>query len=260
MKKLALTADEEKFWDQVMNQASNERTDLDKADDNNIYRVSVTKREQKKPAAPSIRQWVRKVRYATSLSMRRAIRAITQPGRRVQFDISKNETRSYQENDNPAQIQDQGWRKGLMHLQRMTQKVAALYDSGADGHYISKNNRKQANMPAVRKSIIQVGVANGKTSQAVNITRLPFKGMSDEATRADTFDDFKNSLLSVGKFADDGITSILTKDGVTVHKEEDVLITCKGKPLLIGCRDQDRRYCIPLVQQNGKWKPRTPTK
>ena len=147
-----------------------------------------------------------------------------------------------------------------MHLQRMTQKVAALYDSGADGHYISEHDRKQANMPAMKKSTLRVGVANGKTSEAVNTTRLPFKGMSDEATRAGTFDNFKNSLLSVRKFADDGITSILTKDGVTVHKEEDVLIMCKGEPLLIGCRDQNGRYRIPLVQQNGKWKPHTHTK
>ena len=139
-----------------------------------------------------------------------------------------------------------------MHLQQMTQKVAALYDSGAGGHYISENNRKQANMSALKKSAIRVGAANGKTSEAVHTTRLPFKGMSDKATRADTFDDFKNLLFSVRKFADNGITSIFTKDGVTMHKEEDVLITCKGKPLLIGCRDQDGQYRIPLVQQNGK--------
>ena len=56
MKKLALTADETKFCDQAMNQASDEHTDPDKADDNNIHQVSVNKREQKKPAAPSIRQ------------------------------------------------------------------------------------------------------------------------------------------------------------------------------------------------------------
>ena len=36
--------------------------------------------------------------------------------------------------------------------------------------------------------------------------------------------------MSVGKTSDDGTISVLTKDGVTVHKEEDVLITCKGEP------------------------------
>jgi hypothetical protein len=44
---------------------------------------------------------------------------------------------------------------------------------------------------------------------------------------------------------------VFTKDGVTVYKEEDVLITCKGEPILIGVRDMHGRYRIPLVQQQG---------
>ena len=40
--------------------------------------------------------------------------------------------------------------------------------------------------------------------------------------------------MSVGKTADDGNLSIFTKDGVTIYKEEDVLITCKKNPILIG--------------------------
>ena len=71
------------FWDQAMNQASNERTDLDKADRTNKYQISVTKREQKKPAAPSIQQRARNARYTAAAHMRRAIRVITQPRRRV---------------------------------------------------------------------------------------------------------------------------------------------------------------------------------
>ena len=49
------------------------------------------------------------------------------------------------------------------------------------------------------------------------------------------------------------------KKGVTVHKEEDVLITCKGAPILIGKRDERGRYRIPLVQERGQWLPRHPT-
>ena len=81
-------------------------------------------------------------------------------------------------------------------------------------------------------------MANGGASNGVNATQLSFKGISDKATQVDTFDDFRNLLLSVGKFADDGNTSIFTKDGVSVHKEVDVLITCKGK-LLVGVRDKN---------------------
>jgi hypothetical protein len=66
--------------------------------------------------------------------------------------------------------------------------------------------------------------------------------------------------MSVGKTADDGTISIFTKDGVTVHKEQDVLITCKGEPILIGVRDERGRYRIPLLQQKGQWQPRKPSK
>ncbi len=66
--------------------------------------------------------------------------------------------------------------------------------------------------------------------------------------------------MSVGKVADDGNVSIFTKDGVTVHNEHDVLITCQGKSLFIGVRDQHGRYCIPLTQHRGQWQPWKPTK
>jgi hypothetical protein len=105
-----------------------------------------------------------------------------------------------------------------------------------------------------------VGVANGGRSQAKHVTNLPFKQLSSQATQADSFADFPTSLMSVGKTADDGTISIFTKDGVTVHKEQDVFITCKGEPLLIGIRDKYGRYCIPLLQQKGQWQQRHPSK
>ena len=58
------------------------------------------------------------------------------------------------------------------------------------------------------------------------VTSLPFAELSKQAAEADTFTDFSPSLLSVGKTADDGNISIFTKEGVTVHKEKDVPITC----------------------------------
>jgi len=66
--------------------------------------------------------------------------------------------------------------------------------------------------------------------------------------------------MSVGKTADDGTVSVFTKEGVNVFKEADVLITCKGEPILIGDRDSHGRYRIPLVQQRGQWQPRGPSK
>ncbi len=87
-----------------------------------------------------------------------------------------------------------------------------------------------------------VGVANGGTSQAQHITRLPFNKLSVQARQADTFQDFPTLLMSVGKTSNDGTITAFTKTGITVFKEEDVLITCKGKPILIGMRDGRGQY------------------
>ena len=89
---------------------------------------------------------------------------------------------------------------------------------------------------------------------------LTFPQLSQTAAEADTFDEFPTSLMSVGQTSDDGNVSIFTKDGVTVYKEEDVLITCKGKPILIGKRNERGRYRIPLMQNRGQWQPQQPTK
>jgi hypothetical protein len=134
------------------------------------------------------------------------------------------------------------------------------YDSGADGHYLNESDRKAARLPILRSSSKQVAVANGQISNAIHESRLPFDKLSHTATKADTFHDFPQSLMSVGKVSDDGTLSIFTKDGVSVHREEDVLITCKGAPILIGVRDDHGRYRIPLTQHKGTWQPRIPSK
>jgi hypothetical protein len=91
-------------------------------------------------------------------------------------------------------------------------------------------------------------VANGGVSQAKFVTQLPFKDLSAQAMQVDTFQDFPSLLMSVGKTANDGTISIFTKDGVTVHKETDILITCKGERILIGVHNEQGRYRIPLIQ------------
>ena len=66
--------------------------------------------------------------------------------------------------------------------------------------------------------------------------------------------------MSVDKTADDGNVYIFTKEGVTVYKEEDVLITCQRNPILIGKRNERGRYRIPLTQDHGQWLPHRITK
>jgi hypothetical protein len=101
-------------------------------------------------------------------------------------------------------------------------------------------------------------VANGGVSQATFVMQLPFKDLSAKAKQAGTFQDFPSSLMSVGKTANDGTIFFFSKNDVTVHKETDVLITCKGKPILIGVCNEQGCYRIPLIQQRGQWQPRRP--
>ena len=95
---------------------------------------------------------------------------------------------------------------------------------------------------------------------ARHVSQLPFQQLSNQAASADTFDNFPSFLMSVRKTSDNGTISIFTKDGVIVHKIQDVLITCKGGPILIGICDSKGRYCVPLMQQHGHWQPHRPSK
>ena len=147
-------------------------------------------------------------------------------------------------------------RKGVRFASKPTiatfqdeEAIMLTYDSGADGNYLSEEDRKKAGLPILRRSTKSVGVANAGTSRGKWETELPIPQLSKKAAKADSFNDFPTSLMSVGKTNDDGNVSIFTKDGVTVHKEQDVLITCKGTPILIGVRDERGRYRIPLVQR-----------
>ena len=115
-------------------------------------------------------------------------------------------------------------------------------------------------LPILQTLTQKVGIANGGTSKAKYIIQLPFQQLSAQAKQADTFQDFPTSLMSVSKTTNDGTVSVFTKEGVNVFKEEDVLITCKGKSIRIGVRDSHGRYQIPLMQQWGQWQPRGPSK
>jgi hypothetical protein len=132
--------------------------------------------------------------------------------------------------------------------------IMLTYDSGANGHYISKQDQRKAGLPILQPSTQRVGVANGGTSNAKYVIQLTFCKLSAQSMQADTFQDFPTSLMSMGKTSDNGTVSVFTKEGINSFKEEDVFITCKGKPILIGVQQ------IPLMQQQGHWQPRHPSK
>ena len=116
--------------------------------------------------------------------------------------------------------------------------VVVTYNSGANGNYLSEKDRLKAGLTILRRSTRRVGVANNGTSNGKWETTLPPPQLLKEAAKADSFDEFPTSLMSVGKTNDNGNVSIFTSDNVTVHKEEDVPITCKSAPILVGVRDK----------------------
>ena len=94
------------------------------------------------------------------------------------------------------------------------------YDSRADRNYMSEEDRAKLGLPILRKSSKRVKSANGGASTGRHVTALPFPQLSGKAAEADTFDEFKTSLMSVGKTADDGNVSVFTNEGVKVYKEK----------------------------------------
>ena len=138
--------------------------------------------------------------------------------------------------------------------------IIVTYKLGTDNNYLSKPDRERAQIPILQTLTKRVNVDNVDTRTATNVTPLPIPRLSKEAAEAHTFEDFLVSLLSIVKASYDGSVSIFIKQGVTVHKEMDVLITMKGQPAMIDKRNEHGRYQIPLVQQRGQWQLYTPTK
>ena len=227
---------ENEFFDEQITRSEDERTSLAKDDTTNAQRVMIdAAHSASSPTSLTFLQRGVNAGYNLSTKFRRAIRNL--------------------KNNNQPRVQF-ARKPDIVTFRKEEEATMVTYDSGADGHYFSEADRKSAGLPILRRSTKHVGVANGGTSSGKYVTRLPFPKLSQKAAEADTFEDFSSSLLSVGKTADDGNISIFTKEGVTVHKEEDVLITCRGEPILIGTRDERGRYRIPLQQRRGQWQPR----
>ena len=64
------------------------------------------------------------------------------------------------------------------------------YDSGADGHYLSKQDRAKLGLPIFRIPNNKVGVANDGACNVKYVTSLPFPQLSNKAAEANTFSEF----------------------------------------------------------------------
>ena len=127
--------------------------------------------------------------------------------------------------------------------------VWVTYDFGADGHYLNETDRARAGLPILKPLKKRVGVADGGVSVGTHVTHLTFPQLPHKESTADTVTYFPNSPMSVGTTSDDDTVSVFAKDGVKFYYREDVLITCKNKPILIEVRNICGCYRIPLQQR-----------
>jgi hypothetical protein len=201
------------FLDNSITQAEDERTAIAKNNTNNSKRVAIdSAHAQCNQPTIGLAQHGQNTAYHLGSAFNRTIKKLTKQ-KHVSF-AKQNEVHLFNATSTPS--------------------IMLTYDSGANGHYISKHDQRKAGLPILRPSTRRVGVANGGISNAKYVTQLPFQKLSAQSRQADTFQDFPTSLMSVGKTPDDGMVSVFMKEGIKVFKEEDVLITCKGEPILIG--------------------------
>ena len=231
-----LKEDDDLFLDQCIETVEDEKTANAKRNNNKNknWKLVVRGYNDKKPQPW---QTVRNTVYNFSTSVKRALSS----SNKVRFASKIATVCTYNKVNKPSRL----W---------------VTFDSGADAHYIREKDRRAASLPILRNSSKRVGVANGEVSQGIHETRLPIPQLPKKATKADTFNKWSSNLMSVGRVCDANTLSIFSKDGVKVYKEDDVLVTCKGKPILIGIRDDKGRYRIPLEQRKGQWRPRHPSK
>ena len=201
--------------EQYINMAENKRTEMAKSDKSNARRVAIDTAHSK-PTKPSL--------SLLQQSKKNLVRMLSAATRRLVCKITNS-------NQHCVTFAGQAM---VAEYNTKNSTVMVTYDSGADGHYLSEKDRKTVGLPIQRISAKKVSVVNGSTCKGQYVTALLFLQLSTKAVEADTFNDFPTSLMSVRKTADDGNISIFTLEGVSVNKEEDVLITCKGEAILIG--------------------------
>ncbi len=191
--------------------------DLAKNDNSNAKRkaINLSHIRQDKPNIGLLQRGRNSV-YNMSPTFNWTIKKLNKTKQHVNF-ATHNTVRLYKDQEKPLMI---------------------TYGTRSNGNYLSKKDCIKAGLSILQPSTHMVGVANGETSQAQHVTQLPFHKLSAWARQADTFQDFLTLLMSmVGKSPDNCTISVFTKTSVTVFKEEDVLITCMGKPILIGMQD-----------------------
>ena len=144
-----LAQQDDHFLKERITTAEDELTAMAKADKTEVRRQTIDKAHNQSNAKPtaSITQRARNTTYRLCTAFKRAATRLLTNKKQVTFGETLNNNKVEQAN--------------TVHL---------TYDSGADGHYVSEDDRIEACMPILRSSSKKVGVANGDTCKAKNVT------------------------------------------------------------------------------------------
>ena len=156
---------DEELIDAAITLAEDEHTVMAKSDITNLRRVTTdaahTATHKNKI---SNHQREKYVGHAIKTETRRLINSIKRDGKHVKF--RRNPTIATFYNDNGATM--------------------LTYNSGEDGHYLSKKDIKKLGLPILRVSAKKVGVANGGACNVKYVTKLSFPKISNKASEEDT--------------------------------------------------------------------------
>jgi len=149
-----LSQQDDHFLKECITTAEDERTATAKAGTTEVRQTTIDKAHDrsnadKKPAA-SIKQLAQNTTYGMCTAIKRAANQLLTNKKQVTFNLN-GETHNHNKLE----------RANTVHL---------AYNSGADGHYVSKDDRKEACMPILRSSSKKVRVANGNTCKAKHVT------------------------------------------------------------------------------------------
>ncbi len=141
------------FLDNSITQAKDERTVIAKNNTNNAKHVAIdSAHAQRDQPTIGLAQRGQNTAYRLGSTFNRTIKKLNK-NKHVSF-VKQNKVHLFNATSTPC--------------------ILLTYNSGANGHYISKHDGRKAGLSILRPSTRQVGVANGGTSNAKYVTQLPF--------------------------------------------------------------------------------------
>ncbi len=144
-----LSENENLFLDNSITQAKDERTVLAKGDQTNLQCLAIdSARVNSNKPAIGLTQRDHNTTYSLGMTISQTFKKISN-NKHVRF-AKHNKVHLFSNTETPIMV---------------------TYDSGADGHYISKKDRPKVGLPIIQKSTKWVGVVNGGVSQAKFLSR-----------------------------------------------------------------------------------------